>query len=127
MSPSRSTSAINIPHSPQHVPLYPSALSASGPSLTTRHTKSHPYTRPMTSRSRAASPAQSVAGAPGSRAGMGLSQAFVPIPEAAPHALGGLGLLTLSGERRRDGRGGVDGVDMVREDSGESREAMEED
>ncbi len=119
LSPSRSTTAMTMPQSPGHPPLYPSTLSTSIP---TRHSKphGHPYTRPMASRSRAASPALST----GSRASFTLGQL------GAGTGLGGLGLLSLTNGIGRSGRkedGVEEGVEMVRGDSGESREAMEED
>lgn len=158
MSPSRTTSAITIPQSPGRLPLYPSALSTSGPSstLSSRHTKLHNHNHNLNrrSRSRAASPALSVSStsgisSAGPRTSFGLGQAFVPVGNSNgngnghPQSLGGLGLLNLRngigsgnpGERKsgdetqeEDERDcGEKGVVMAREDSGESREAMEED
>ncbi|WVQ93554.1 hypothetical protein IAU59_000629 [Kwoniella sp. CBS 9459] len=73
ISPSR-TSSIPIPQSPSHAPLYPSALSTSlGRGHHNAHTRAtHPYTRPMAGRSRAASPALSI----GSTGGGGLSSSY---------------------------------------------------
>ncbi len=79
----------------------------------------------MTSRSRAASP--STACGAGGRGSFSLGQALIP----GAQALGGLGLLSLGNVG--GGGGGVgklkeeEAVDMSREDSGGSREAMEED
>ncbi|KAK4685876.1 hypothetical protein P7C73_g4262, partial [Tremellales sp. Uapishka_1] len=97
LSPSR-TSAMPIPSSPGHALL--------------RHGKpGHPYTRPMSSRSRAASPALSTSLGNGRT---GLAGAFMPLPPA-----GGLGLLSLAK--------GAKANPMIRENSEESREGMEED
>ncbi|BEI81763.1 hypothetical protein CcaverHIS002_0209230 [Cutaneotrichosporon cavernicola] len=64
LSPSKPM-AIPIPSSPSHAPVLPSSLALSSPGYlnlgATRPLKpAHPYTRPMTSRSRAASPALSI-------------------------------------------------------------------
>ncbi|WVF65924.1 hypothetical protein IAT40_000662 [Kwoniella sp. CBS 6097] len=70
ISPSR-TSSIPIPQSPSHAPLYPSALSTSLGRGHHGHSRAaHPYTRPMASRSRAASPALSIG------SGGGLSSSY---------------------------------------------------
>ncbi|WVR03600.1 hypothetical protein IAU60_000592 [Kwoniella sp. DSM 27419] len=142
ISPSRPT-AIPIPQSPSHAPLYPSALSTSlGRGHHTRTT--HPYTRPMASRSRAASPALSIgsAGGMGTSVGNGgtLGRSF-SLSGFASNAsgggqgqqnLGGLGLLSLQNrvseedEGIADAREGETGsADMRRGSSGESR--MDED
>ncbi|GMK59903.1 hypothetical protein CspeluHIS016_0901200 [Cutaneotrichosporon spelunceum] len=64
LSPSKPM-AIPIPSSPSHAPVLPSSLAFSSPGYlnlgASRPLKpAHPYTRPMTSRSRAASPALSI-------------------------------------------------------------------
>jgi hypothetical protein len=144
MYPSRSTqSAIPIPNpqSPGHIPIYPSALSASGSTAAGagRPRPAHPYNRPLASRSRAASPALSIGSASGvlssslgnnGREGRGsftlpgtLAGAFVPtgvtLQNGGAQPLGGLGLLSLAG---RDERDRDEAVDMIREDSRESEQ-----
>ncbi|ORX34798.1 hypothetical protein BD324DRAFT_134540 [Kockovaella imperatae] len=154
MSPSRSSNPIPIPHSPSHAPFQPSSLSTPGGnfSLSNRQGRpTHPYTRPMSSRSRAASPALSIGSTSGilstslgersggmlaGRPSLSLGQAFIPTGSGAPltsetaasQGLGSLGLLSLANERRTSGDDGA--MEVVREDSEGSegtQEAMEED
>ena len=155
MSPSRTTSSMPIPQSPSHVPTYPSGLSSSQNSLFVNTRSTRPYPRQIPrSKSRAASPALSIGSTSGvlstslgnngntvgGRPSFSLGQAFIPTgsgsgavpPTGAAQGLGGLGLLSLSNsESVREGRedeeeeGG--GVEMLRGDSGGSRDAMEED
>lgn len=157
MSPSRSTSSMPIPQSPSHAPTHPSGLSSSQHSLFLNNRSTRPYPRQIPrSRSRAASPALSIGstsgvlstslgnngGAAGGRLSFSLGQAFIPTgpgsgvipPNGAPQGLGGLGLLSLrNSESVREGRvdeeneGEGGGMEMMRENSGASREAMEED
>lgn len=122
LSPSKPTGVapVPIPSSPSHAPLVASSLATSSPgylSLGQSRVKPphHPYTRPMASRSRAASPALSI----GSTSGVlssslngnrTLGGAFIPTGPAATAAasaaqsqgaapgLGSLGLLSLQGE-----------------------------
>ena len=145
-----------IPQSPSHAPTYPSGLSSSQNSLFLNNRSTRPYPRQMPrSRSRAASPALSIGstsgvlstslgnngGTAGGRPSFSLGQAFIPTgpvsgvvpPGGAPQGLGGLGLLSLSNsESVREGR--VDeeeeeegAMEMMRDDSNGSRNAMEED
>ncbi|TXT16052.1 hypothetical protein VHUM_00555 [Vanrija humicola] len=124
LSPSKST-AIPIPSSPSHAPHVGSALALGSPGYLTlgRPVKAahpHPYTRPMSSRSRAASPALSIGSTSGvlsSSLGNGgltggsrpLGGPFIPTgpgasaavnaasaPGAAPPSLGGIGFLSLT-------------------------------
>lgn len=146
VSPSKSTGAMNamsavpIPSSPSHLPLVGSALAVTSPGYLslgggmgmgshTRKPPTHPYTRPMSSRSRAASPALSIGSTSGvlsSSLGNGgltgpsrpLAGPFIPSGPgsaaavsaanavgAAPRDLGGLGLLSLANQ---GGEGGGD-------------------
>ncbi|AAW46138.1 hypothetical protein CNK00920 [Cryptococcus deneoformans JEC21] len=113
LSPSRPTS-IPIPASPSHAPLYPSALSTSHPrsvggvGAQTHPSSSrpnHPYTRPMASRSRAASPALS-AGSGGTSLGreryLGQHVQNGNNGHGGQGALGGLGLLSLANRVREE-------------------------
>ncbi|WWC58138.1 uncharacterized protein I303_100673 [Kwoniella dejecticola CBS 10117] len=145
ISPSR-TNAIPIPQSPSHAPLYPSTLSSLSTSQTTgRHTRpAHPYTRPMTSRSRAASPALSIGSASGLGSSLGnnggrgfnLSANFTNSNSNGntntgvqlPQQLGGLGLLSLQNRLNEEDEklGGGEEEEMLREDSAEA-DRMEED
>ncbi|WOO76909.1 uncharacterized protein LOC62_01G000523 [Vanrija pseudolonga] len=124
LSPSKPT-AIPIPSSPSHAPHVGSALALGSPGYLNlgRPVKSahpHPYTRPMSSRSRAASPALSIGSTSGvlsSSLGNGgltgpsrpLGGPFIPTgpgasaavnaasaPGAAPPSLGGIGFLSLT-------------------------------
>ena len=154
LSPSRSTPAIPIPHSPSHAPLYSSTLSSfnNNGSLASRQNRpAHPYTRPIASRSRAASPALSIGSTSGvlstslgnnnngngaGRPSFSLGQAFIPTGSgsggivqqgSAPQGLGGLGLLSLNRDRRDASDEGQEAMEIMREDPEHSREAMEED
>ncbi|WVW81809.1 hypothetical protein I302_103806 [Kwoniella bestiolae CBS 10118] len=138
ISPSR-TNAIPIPQSPSHAPLYPSSLSSlstSHPRHTQHGRPTHPYTRPMTSRSRAASPALSIGSTNGLSSSLG-NKGFTLNGNGSGNGsgnwgqqpqqqLGGLGLLSLQNSRvdeeDEDGREG--GEEMRRVDS---EEKMEED
>jgi hypothetical protein len=121
LSPSK-PSSIPIPSSPSHAPHVGSALALGSPgylSLGPSRKVAHPYTRPMASRSRAASPALSIGSTSGvlstslGNGGMHgpnrpLAGPFMPTgpgaaaavsaasaPGAAPGTLGSLGLLSL--------------------------------
>lgn len=156
VSPSRSTTGIPTPQSPIHMPYYSSTLSNTGNNIfaaaSRQNRSNHPY-RPMSSRSRQASPALSIGstsgvlstslgnsshtsgGTHGTRPSVSLGQAFIPTgagsgglypPGQAPQALGGLGLLSL-GNRAAVEESEEGGMEMMREGSNMSREAMEED
>lgn len=154
MSPSRPTAAIPIPPSPGYN-LYSTMLSTSTSTpgqggreqINLRTKANHPYTRPMASRSRAASPALSIGSTSGSlgtgggglgsgRGSFALGGAFNQVNNGGPGvpapALGGLGLLSLAhrGEEVgmiKEDREGEEGEDMGRTDSGMGSERMEED
>lgn len=155
MSPSRPTPAIPIPNSPSYG-LYSSMLSTStgaqgqGREQINLRTKPnhHPYTRPMSSRSRAASPALSIGSTSGSLTGAGAAggnggglgrergsfSLGVPFTTGAtagtsgaagaaasghaPPSLGGLGLLSLANRGEE--------VQMIKEE-GEAEEMSRED
>lgn len=117
--------AIPIPSSPSHIPALPSSLALSSPGYLNigparpQPKPAHPYTRPMSSRSRAASPALSIGSTSGvlssSLGSNGLTKEGRPIAGpfilagngakevlsaaieggAAPGSLGSLGLLSL--------------------------------
>ncbi|WWD22516.1 hypothetical protein CI109_107009 [Kwoniella shandongensis] len=150
ISPSRTTSSIPIPQSPSHAPLYSSALASS--QLRPTHARpSHPYARPISSRSRAASPALSIGSVGGSGGNGNLSTSLGSNPGGGaamarglsglgsaiqvqgqgqgppPRELGGLGLLSIQNRVREEDEDDRehDGGEMRREDSNESR--MEED
>ncbi|OCF59640.1 hypothetical protein L486_02312 [Kwoniella mangroviensis CBS 10435] len=132
ISPSR-TNAIPIPQSPSHAPLYPSSLSSLSASHPARHTQhggrpQHPYSRPMTSRSRAASPALSIGSTNGLSSSLG-NKTFTgngglqlqQQQHQPQQQLGGLGLLSLQNSR-------VDEEDEAQEMKRvDSEEKMEED
>lgn len=122
LSPSK-TAAIPIPSSPSHIPALPSSLALSSPGYLSlapsRPKPAHPYTRPMSSRSRAASPALSIGSTSGvlssslgnnglTKEGKPMAGPFIPSGPgakeavhaavdagAAPNSLGSLGLLSL--------------------------------
>lgn len=123
LSPSKPM-AIPIPSSPSHIPALPSSLAHSLPGYMSLgparpHKPVHPYTRPMSSRSRAASPALSIGSTSGvlssslgnnglTKEGRPMAGPFIPAGAgakeavnaavdagAAPGSLGSLGLLSL--------------------------------
>lgn len=147
LSPSKSGVApVPIPSSPSHAPLVASSLATSSPgylSLGQSRVKPphHPYTRPMASRSRAASPALSIGSTSGvlsSSLNGKIGGAFIPTGPgasaavsaaqsqgAAPGSLGSLGLLSLQAEHG-------DQQEMLRDDvcderRGSAEDAMDED
>ena len=143
MSPSRGSISIPVPQSPSLAPMFSSHRPVKG--------AHHPYSRPMSSRSRAASPALSIGStsgvlstslgrdgisSSGPSRGFSLAAAFcgpgvnaavnaANSQGAAPQALGSLGLLSLANGGMQTDRD--EGVEMIREDSEEGRSAMEED
>lgn len=140
LSPSKSTS-IPIPSSPSHVPALSSALALGSPGylpLSARPKSSHhPYARPMSSRSRAASPALSIGSTSGVlstsiKEGKPLAGPFIPtgvaVGEQQP-SLGSLGLLSIGRVEEESGEVDVDEMGgRSRSRSGSGRdEAMEED
>lgn len=122
LSPSK-PAAIPIPSSPSHIPALPSSLALSSPGYLSlgpsRPKPAHPYTRPMSSRSRAASPALGIGSTSGvlssslgnnglTKEGKPMAGPFIPSGPgakeavhaavdagAAPNSLGSLGLLSL--------------------------------
>lgn len=134
LSPSKPTS-IPIPSSPSHVPALSSALALGSPgylAIAARPKSSHhPYTRPMSSRSRAASPALSIGSTGGVlssslKEGKPLAGPFIPTGVAVATeqpSLGSLGLLSIGRVEEETGDG-----ERSRSRSGSGRgEAMEED
>ncbi|CAK9785548.1 hypothetical protein CC85DRAFT_327288 [Cutaneotrichosporon oleaginosum] len=127
MSPSKPM-AIPIPSSPSHAPVLSSTLALSSPGYLNLasarpHKPAHPYTRPMSSRSRAASPALSIGSTSGvlstslgnnglTKDGKPLAGPFIPSGPgakeavsaafeagAAPGQLGSMGMLSLRGQQ----------------------------
>ncbi|OCF31196.1 hypothetical protein I316_07164 [Kwoniella heveanensis BCC8398] len=109
ISPSR-TSSIPIPQSPSHAPLYPSALSTSlGRGHHGHPRAAHPYTRPMASRSRAASPALSIGSAGGLSSSFGNNGVGSGSMMARSFSLSGGGA-SASGEGKNNGNGNGNGT-----------------
>lgn len=135
-----------VPPSP--LPLYSSLLGTAANTANLRQgpgRNGHPYTRPMSSRSRAGSPALSIGSASGAlssslgnsnRGTFSLAQAFVPTGQAAQAqgtpqgqmqgqgqaqqgGLGGLGLLSLANHMEEE--------ENIRSRSGSGNGGMEED